>query len=63
MELLVGITGTTLGGFYKATKLLGGSLGSKRPRASPLERKETNSMTSEASKKTPGQTGLQLSIL
>ncbi len=52
-----GITGTALGGCYEATKLLGGSLGSKRPGVSPLERKETNSMTSDASKKHLGKQG------
>jgi hypothetical protein len=38
-----------LGGCYEATKLLEASLGSKRPRVSLLERKETYSMTSDAS--------------
>jgi hypothetical protein len=43
------LTGTALGGWYEAKKLLGVSLGSKRPEMSLLERKETYRVTFDAS--------------
>jgi hypothetical protein len=52
--VIMDLTGTALGDWYEAKNLLEGSLGSKRPHVSLLERKETYSMTSDASKQTPG---------
>jgi hypothetical protein len=65
MTLFLGLwnsTGIALCGWQEAPKLLKGSLGSKRPRVSLLEREETYSMTSGASWQTASQTQLQLSI-
>jgi hypothetical protein len=42
-------TGTALGGWYEAKKLLRVSLGSKRPEVSLLERKEPYRVTFDAS--------------
>jgi hypothetical protein len=57
------LIGNSLCGWQEATKMLEVSLDSKRPQVSLLERKETYSMTSDASWQTTRQTGSQCAIL